>query len=556
MGNLNKRGIGFKLGFILSLFLILNATGFLIVLQFIAEQSSDGKVINIAGAQRMLSQKMSKESLLVANGDSTAKKGLSETIQQFESAQNDLLDGNKENGIPAVKLLAIRNQLNVVMELWQNFEPNVEVVLNETNPNKVEAAIKYIKDNNLNLLQEANKAVSLFEEESKSKVSKLQIIQGVLLVANLIMVIIGIYISRRIITKPINNTVDMLKDIAEGEGDLTRRLLVTTNDETGELSRWFNKFIDNIQDIIQQVNISAESVAAASEELTAISEQTTQATNQIASAIQEVASGAETQLQGAEETAKSMEEMAQGIQRIAETSSIVSEESMKTTKVADQGNESVQKAVQQMNSISESVNDTASVVKLLGERSQEIGQIVGVITDISDQTNLLALNAAIEAARAGEHGRGFAVVADEVRKLAEQSKESADQITTLIKGIQEDTTRSVYAMDGVTKEVQVGMDVVNQSGEAFVRILNAAQHVADQIQEVSAISEEMSASSEEVTASVEDMTRIASDSSSNSQNVASSSQEQLASIEEISASADSLSKMAQELQEVISKFKI
>jgi methyl-accepting chemotaxis protein len=251
-----------------------------------------------------------------------------------------------------------------------------------------------------------------------------------------------------------------------------------------------------------------------------------------------------------------MEEMAVGISRIAESSSTVSEASVETAKEAAAGNEAIQKVVYQMDSIRASVTSSSQAVKELGMRSQEIGQIVGAITDIADQTNLLALNAAIEAARAGEHGRGFAVVADEVRKLAEQSRVSADQIANLITEIQEDTNRVVLAIEKGNAEVDSGIRVVEAAGEAFEKILNSVQHVADQIQEVSAAAEEMSASTEEVTASVEEMSRIARDSSQHSQSVVGASEEQLGIINEISASVQSLSVMAKELHDVVKQFKL
>ena len=195
-------------------------------------------------------------------------------------------------------------------------------------------------------------------------------------------------------------------------------------------------------------------------------------------------------------------------------------------------------------------------IKKLGNLSQEIGNIIGVITGIADQTNLLALNAAIEAARAGEHGQGFAVVADEVRKLAEQSKESADQIAGLINQMQEDTTEAVNVMEVGTKEVAAGKVIVDETGKRFEKILLSIEQVTAQIQEVSAISEEMSASAEEVNASIEEMANIAQYSASNTQNVASASEEQLASMEEITASATTLSKMAEDLQAIVKKFKL
>ena len=248
--------------------------------------------------------------------------------------------------------------------------------------------------------------------------------------------------------------------------------------------------------------------------------------------------------------------MAIGVQRVAEATSTVAEESKATTKEANEGNESIQKVIQQMDKIHRSVDDTATVIQKLEERSKEIGQIIEVITDISDQTNLLSLNAAIEAARANEHGKGFAVVANEVKKLAEQSKESADQIASLIQEIQGDTAHAGMMMRKDINEVKLGISVVQETGEGFKRIQKSIDQVTSQIQEISAISEEMSASVEQVNTSMKQVDYVSKHTSANTQNVAASTEEQLASMEKITSSSSALSKMAEKLLRQIQQFKI
>ncbi|WP_096181244.1 methyl-accepting chemotaxis protein [Effusibacillus lacus] len=353
---------------------------------------------------------------------------------------------------------------------------------------------------------------------------------------------------------PMKGIISHIQAIADG--DLTARL---DEDKVGELKPIavsINQMVGTWENVLGHVNETAHQTAALSEQLAASAAESTQAANQIAASIHEVATGAEMQARGAEESKKALEEMAGGIQRVAESSSVVSEASLEMSQQAEQGNHSVQQAVQQMDSIQAAVTHSAAVVKHLGERSEAIGQIVEVITGIASQTNLLALNAAIEAARAGEHGRGFAVVADEVRKLAEQSEASAGQIAALIQEIQADTAKAVKSMDEGMEEVQSGMELFRTAGISFSRIVNASQQVAGQIQEISAASQQMSAGSEQVLASVEQMTSIAKQSETHSLQVASASEEQLASMEQIARSASSLSEHALELQELISKFKI
>lgn len=395
-------------------------------------------------------------------------------------------------------------------------------------------------------------AGSMQSKEVSQAANPIFVTTGIVILLALILGSIQTYFINRSIVVPMRKLVGASQKVSEG--DLTQYIQVSTDDELGQLGLSFNKMSDSLRGVLHQLSETTEQVAALSEQLTANAEQTAQATNHVSRAIEEVAAGAHNQVQGADESARAMEEMAIGITRIAESSTQVSEVANETTAEASQGNQSIQRTVSQMNSINNSVQDSASIVQLLGERSLEIGQIVEVISGIAAQTNLLALNAAIEAARAGEQGRGFAVVADEVRKLAEQSNASATQITSLIQEIQHDTGRAVTSMDTVVKEVQEGLQAVILAGEAFQHIFEAAQNVADQIREISATAEQMSAGSEEVAASVDEMARIAKDSAINTDRVESLSKEQLLSIEEISHSAVSLSTKAHELKQLLEKF--
>ncbi|MFC4767465.1 methyl-accepting chemotaxis protein [Effusibacillus consociatus] len=353
---------------------------------------------------------------------------------------------------------------------------------------------------------------------------------------------------------PMRGIISHIESIARG--DLRVRLDLGKVGELKPIASSINQMSDTWEKILKQVGATSYQLGNLSEQLTASAQASTEAGNRIAAAIQEVANGAEIQARGADESVTAMQEMAIGIQRVAESSSTVSETSFEMSHQAEQGNECVQQAVRQINSIYESVNHSAAVVKLLGERSHAIGQIVEVITGIASQTNLLALNAAIEAARAGEQGRGFAVVADEVRKLAEQSEASAGQIAKLIQEIQADTSKAVKAMGEGIQVVEDGMSLFQNAGESFEQIVQSIRRVSDQIQEISAVSQQMSAGAEQVLASVEEMTRIAGNTETNSQSVAALSEEQLASMEQISMSAASLNRSAQHLQQMISQFKV
>jgi methyl-accepting chemotaxis protein len=358
----------------------------------------------------------------------------------------------------------------------------------------------------------------------------------------------------RSIIQPIRRLIASTQAVSEG--DLTHEIDVTGKDEIGELALSFKDMTENLKQIITQVDMSTEQVAAAAEELTASADETTIATKQVASSIQQVASGAESQTVGIDKTVNTMNEISHGMETMTNNFVQVNELTEQAVKHAEEGGESVQHTMAQMHEIHKQVESSDVIIKSLYDRSQQVNEIIGVISDISNQTNLLALNAAIEAARAGEQGKGFAVVADEVRKLADQSQSSASQIAELIRAIQEDTEKSVQSMQHATKSVQDGIIVSNKTIEKFDQILNAVRVMAPQIEEVSQIAEQITAEIKNVTDTSNELSEIAKENASSSENVAASTEEQLASLEEVSLSARSLSEMAMELQELVRKFKI
>lgn len=299
---------------------------------------------------------------------------------------------------------------------------------------------------------------------------------------------------------------------------------------------------------------TSEKIASSSNRLFSYSAESKDIYTRLESVIEEISEGSDSRVLSATESARAMEEMAAGNQRVAETSSMIAEKSLETTKEAEQGNVSIQEAIMQIEKVNESAHQSVISIKQLSDNSKEIIQIITLITEIAEQTNLLALNAAIEAARAGENGKGFAVVAEEVRKLAEQSANSAKQISHLIRALESDSSRSVDAMDKVNDEVASGITMVKDAGEAFDSILLATHQISEQIQELSAVSQQMSAGTEQVWASLDDMLKSVKDNVSNIEQLSSASKEQLQSTEKISSSAETLDRMSQELKEQTNKF--
>lgn len=380
------------------------------------------------------------------------------------------------------------------------------------------------------------------------------IILVVTIIAFLIALFIAFFIAS-IISRPIQKMNESAMRIANG--DLTGETITLKNkDELGTLAASFNTMTGNLRAMIQSVSVTSEQVAASSEELLASAEQNTQASEQISATVEQLAVGTSDQVNIVKRSSQAMSEMAIGSEQIAELAQSVSVSAVDAANQSAEGNMIIQQAVDQMGSVRTSIASLTELVTGLGERSAEIGSITEVINNIARQTNLLALNAAIEAARAGEHGRGFAVVAGEVRKLAEESSESAQKITDLVQLIQNDTNHAVQAVKVNSSETEAGIEMVTAAGQAFEQISEAVNKVAGEIQEVSAGSEEMSASTDEVVRYVDQISNIAEEASGGVHNVSAATEEQLASMEEIASSAGSLSKMAEELQEQINKFKV
>jgi methyl-accepting chemotaxis protein len=320
----------------------------------------------------------------------------------------------------------------------------------------------------------------------------------------------------------------MLKDIAEGEGDLTKRLKVDRKDELGEVSHWFNLFVDNVHGIVLQLADNTGKVSASCMQLNATAEQ-------IATAAEEVACQSGTVATASEEMSCTSNDISRNCGQAAASSRSASDTALG-------GAEVVQQTLLGMQNIAERVKESARTVESLGARSDQIGEIVGTIEDIADQTNLLALNAAIEAARAGEQGRGFAVVADEVRALAERTTRATREIGEMIKAIQNETSGAVGSMELGVQEVERGMESSRKSGVALQDILAAINEVTMQIHQIATAAEEQTAVTGEISSNIHMINDVVLETAKGAH--------------ETADAAGHLSSLAHELQQIVGRFKL
>lgn len=491
--------------------------------------------------------------------------GDTEALDQIEEVQEKL-----HNTTQALNESLVRKEtqalLKGVMEDIEELQQSVNQTITLHNTKDEAAAINYyttvVKEKSIQTTKstaELSTLVSSLFDLAKSEVS--QKVQKALYLSIAILVIaiaIGFatsYQLNRIIAVPLRNLQLNVEKIAHG--DLTVPAIeIKSKDEVGQLTASFNEMKDILKSLITQLCESSTHLRSSAEELSTSTEEVTASSIEIEQLFEQSSERTLVAAQTAQESAIAMDETASAVQRIAESSQELHSKAADTAKLADHGANNINSASKQMTTIYESTKLTTELIQKLSKQSEEIESITRVITSITEQTNLLALNAAIEAARAGEHGKGFAVVADEVRKLAEESKASASQIVTLTNDIRTDTKNVEKAVHDSLQTVEVGVGIINEAGQSFNQIEHAIGEMTTQIEDISSFTEEISAAAEEVAASVAEIAVAAKSTAEETENSTAASQQQLSTLQEITAVSNELSNRALELQKVVNQFHV
>lgn len=513
---------------------------------------SDANFVNQAGKLRATSYKMAQLANVVATSkNNDDMKSLEESISLFDEILKDVSLGNPEKGLSFLTHEETKVELTVIAQKWnETYKGAYSDVLKNGDP----IALTMINSEIADYVNLINSMVTGYSEYSSSKVVTAKTTNGILVLIVLLVGILSYRLLNKGIRNPINALIDDLKDLSEGNGDLTKRIEIKSKDEIADMTNYFNKFIGNIHEIVKEISKISFVV---SENMSAISnttEELTKSTEMIAMSSMDVAEGSVLQNTKLDELNGLVEKIKMDIENVSRKAFQTLQSSEKSQESVLNGDRQVTLQSDELNMFVNSILSASKQVEDLNQSSEEIRAIVDLIHNISSQTNLLALNASIEAARAGEAGRGFAVVADEIRKLAEETSVSAKKISEIVRSIGDKTINVKTSMDELVDKTKVQEESMDSLKLDLKEILDVSTVTLSESKEIMDISTKVNCDFSEITHSAKDIQHVAVQNSGNTQDVASAVEEQTASFEEVSANISSINEMAAELTKIVGKF--
>ncbi len=439
-----------------------------------------------------------------------------------------LVDSRVVGGVDNLKLL-LKNYYRDAKEL------TVAMVDGDLDMSKASQKVKQMQKD-LKLLNQSLNAfhsasyerfsVSL-EESKKSSALALKVGLGIGVAVSILVALVGSFVSG-IVVSNISSVASSLKDMASGEGDLSQRIHAKGQDEMGELVNAFNRFVEKLQSIIAHIKDSTERLSLAAENMSSVSNSSTQSSIRQQSEVGQVATA--------------MNEMAATVIEVSRNAAHAAEAAQGANSEANDGLQVVDLGIKSINSLADAVEQASSVINQLESDTGNIGVVLEVIRGISEQTNLLALNAAIEAARAGEQGRGFAVVADEVRTLASRTQQSTLEIQSMIEKLQSGAVQAVEVMAKGREEAVKSVNHAKKAGESLGGITQAVASISDMNTQIATASEEQTSVAEEINQNIVNISQIG--------------EEAMSSAQQASTSSDELARLSSELQGLVGQFKV